>query len=140
MKTKPFKRPDENLSNILQHHHKNCIEKVHHTSQHEQRNIQEQHFNPEQKPQSPSSSTMKQHSKNNRQSEKTHNKTQEIKAKKIYIANLNEKVTNEDIHKLFGLKTTEYLRQTSSVDLKMSAKAEKKSRFWLCYCTRICLK
>ena len=125
---------------ILQHHHKNYIKKVHHTSKHEQRHIQEQHFNLEQTPQSPSKSTTKQHSKNNRQSEKTHNKTQEIKAKKIYIANLNEKVTNEDIHKLFGLKTTEYLRQTSSVDLKMSAKAEKKSRFWLCYCTRICLK
>ena len=74
-KQNQFKRPDKNLSNVLQHHHKNYIEKVHHTSQHEKRNIQEQHFNLEQKPQSPSKNTTKQHSKNNRQPEKTHNKT-----------------------------------------------------------------
>ena len=121
-KQNQFKRPDKNLSNVLMHHHNNYIEKVHHTSQHEQRSIQEQHFNLEQKPQSPSNSTMKEHSKNNCQSEKTHNKTQKVKAKKIYIENLNENITNEDIYKLFGLKTTEYLHQTSSV--KMSGKAE----------------
>ena len=69
---------------------------------------------------------------------KKHNKTQEVKAKKIYIGNLNENVTKEDIYKFFGLKTTEYRHQTSSADLKMSEKAEKKTRFWHCYCTRIC--
>ena len=139
-KQNQFKRPVENLSNVLQHHHKNYIQKVHHTSQHEQQNIQE-HFNLEQKPQSPSNSTTKQHLKNNHQSEKTHNKTQEIKVEKTNMGNLNENVINEDIYKLFGLKTTEYLHQMSSVDLKMSEKAEKKkTRFWLCYCTRIGLK
>ena len=51
-KQNQIKGPDENLSNVLQHHHKNYIEKVHHTSQYEQRYIQEQHFNLEQKPQS----------------------------------------------------------------------------------------
>ena len=44
--------------------------------------MQKQLSNLEQKPQFPSNSTMKQHLKNNCQSEKTHNKTQEIKAKK----------------------------------------------------------
>ena len=46
----------------------------------------------------------------------TISKQNQFKAKKIYIGNLNENVTNEDIYKLFGLKTTEYLRQTSIVD------------------------
>ena len=41
-KQNQFKRPDENLSDVLQDHHNNYIKKVHHTSQHEQRNIQEQ--------------------------------------------------------------------------------------------------
>ena len=118
-------KPDKNLSNFLQHQHKNFIEKVHYTSQHEQ------HFNLEQKPQTPSNSATKQHSKSNSQSEKAHNKTQEVEAKKIYIGNLNENVTNEDIYKFFGLKTTEYRRQTSSADLKMFEKAEK-TRLWLC--------
>ena len=58
----------KNLINVLQYHHENSIEKVHHTSQHEQRNIQEQYFNLKQKPQSPSNSSTKQHSKNNSQS------------------------------------------------------------------------
>ena len=46
----------------------------------------------------------------------TISKQNQFKAKKMYIGNLNENVTNEDIYKLFGLKTTEYLRQTSIVD------------------------
>ena len=50
-KQNQFKRPDKNLSNVLQHHHKSYIEKVHDTSQYEQRTIQEQHSNLEQKPQ-----------------------------------------------------------------------------------------
>ena len=41
------------------------------------------------------------------------------------MGNLYENVTNEDIYELFRLKTNEYLRQTSSVDLKMSEKAGK---------------
>ena len=137
-KQNKFKKPDKNLSNVLQHHNKSSMEKVHHASQHEQKNIQEQHFNLEQKPQLPSNCTRKQHLKNNLQSEKTHKKTQKVKPQKIYIENLNQNVTKEDIHKLFGVKTTEYLRQLSSVDFKMSEIAEKTS-FWLCYCTRICL-
>ena len=56
-------------------------------------------------------------------------KTQEIKAKKIYIGNLNENVTNEDIYKLFRLKTTEYLHQTNIVDLKRFKIAEKPRGF-----------
>ena len=60
-----FKRSDKNVSDVLQHLHKNYIEKVHHTSQHEQGNIQEQHFDLEMKPQLPSKSTTKQQSKNN---------------------------------------------------------------------------
>ena len=55
----------------------------------------------------------------------TISKQNQFKAKKMYIGNLNENVTNEDIYKLFGLKTTEYLRQTSIVDWKISEKAEK---------------
>ena len=112
-----FKKPDKNLSNVLQHQHKSCIKKVHHTSQHEQ------HFNLEQKPQTPSNSATKQHSKSNSQSEKAHNKTQEIKAKKIYVGNLNENI--KDIYEFFGLKATEYRHQTSSADFKMSEKAER---------------
>ena len=92
-KQNQFKKPDKNLSNVLQHQHKNCIEKVHHTSQNEQ------HFNLEQKPQTPLNSATKQHSKSNSQSEKEHNKTQELKAKEIYIGNLNEKV--KDIYEFF---------------------------------------
>ena len=38
-KQNQFKTPDKNLGNVLQHHHKSYVEKVHHTSQHEQRNI-----------------------------------------------------------------------------------------------------
>ena len=56
---------------------------------------------------------------------KTNNKTQEIKTKKKYIRSLNENITNENIYKLFGLKTTEYLYQMSSADLKMFEKAKK---------------
>ena len=56
---------------------------------------------------------------------KTNNKTQEIKTKKKYIRSLNENITNEDIYKLFRLKTTEYLYQMSSADLKMFEKAKK---------------
>ena len=56
-KQNQFKKPDKNISNVLQHHHKNSIKKVHHTSQHEQRNIQKQRFNLEQEAQSPSNST-----------------------------------------------------------------------------------
>ena len=56
---------------------------------------------------------------------KTNNKTQEIKTKKKYIRSLNENITNEDIYKLFGLKTTEYLYQMNSADLKMFEKAKK---------------
>ena len=44
-KQNQFKKPDKNLSNVLQHQHKNSIEKVHNTSQNEQQNIQEQQFN-----------------------------------------------------------------------------------------------
>ena len=55
----------------------------------------------------------------------TISKQNQFKAKKMYIGNLNENVTNEDIYKLFGLKTTEYLCQTSIVDWKISEKAEK---------------
>ena len=112
-----FKKPNKNLSNVLYHQHKNCIEKVHHTSQHEQ------HVNLEQKPETPSNSATKQQQKSNSQSEKAHNKTQEFKAKKIYIGNLNENV--KDIYEFFGLKTTEYRRQTSSAVLKMPEKAER---------------
>ena len=50
-KQNQFKKPDRNLNNVLQHHHENYIEKVDHASQHEQRNIQEQLFNLDQKPQ-----------------------------------------------------------------------------------------
>ena len=56
-KQNQFKKPDKNLSNVLQHH-KNSIQKVPHTSQHTQRNVQE-HFNLEQKLNSPSNSTTK---------------------------------------------------------------------------------
>ena len=38
-KQNQFKTPDKNLGNVLQHHHKIYVEKVHHASQHEQRNI-----------------------------------------------------------------------------------------------------
>ena len=115
-KQNQFKKPDKSLSNVLQHQHKNCIEKVHHTSQHEQ------HFNLKQKLQTPSNSATKQPSKNNSQSEKAHNKTQEVKDKKIYIGNLNENVKN--IYNFFGLKTTKYRRQTSSAE-KVFEKAER---------------
>ena len=109
------KKPDKNISNVLQHQHKNCIEKVHHTSQHEQ------HFNLKEKLQTSSNSATKKHSKSNSQSEKAQNKTQEVKAKKIHIGNLNENF--KDIYNFFGLKTTEYCRQTSSAE-KVSEKAE----------------
>ena len=60
-KQNQFKRLDENLRNVLQHHHISQVhqkkKKVHHASHHKQRNMQEQHFNLEQKPQSPSNST-----------------------------------------------------------------------------------
>ena len=102
-KQNQFKKRHKNVSNFLQHQHKNYIEKVRHASQYEQ------HFNPEQKPQTPSNSATKQDSKSNSQFEKTHTKTQEVKAKKVYIGSLNENVTNEDIYKFFGLKTTEYV-------------------------------
>lgn len=42
------------------------MKKIHHTSQQEKSNIQEEHFHLEQEPQSPSNSTTKQYSKNNR--------------------------------------------------------------------------
>ena len=44
-KQNQFKKPDKNLRNVLQHQHKNSIEKVHNTSQNEQQNIHEQQLN-----------------------------------------------------------------------------------------------
>ena len=44
-KQNQFKKPDKNLSNVLQHQYKNSIEKVHNTSQNEQQNIHEQQLN-----------------------------------------------------------------------------------------------
>ena len=52
-----------------------------------------------------------------------------MKLKLLYIGNLNENVTNEDIYKLLGVRTTEYTCQKSSVDLKMFEKAEKERGF-----------
>ena len=77
-KQRKFKKPYRNISNVLQFHHKHSIEKVHHSSQHEERNIQEQHFNLEQESQSPSNNTTKPYSKNDSQSEKAHNKSREV--------------------------------------------------------------
>ena len=82
-------------------------------------------------------STTKQHSGNSCQPEKKH-KTQEVKAKKKYIGNVNKNVTNEDIYKIFGLKTSEYLYQTSNVDLKCLNK-QKPKILALLHCTRFCL-
>ena len=65
-KQNQFKKEDKNLSDVPSHHHKNYMKKIHHTSQHEKPNIQEEHFHLEQEPQSPSNSTTKQYSKNNR--------------------------------------------------------------------------
>ena len=40
--------------------------------------------------------------------------------KKLYVGNLNPKVTEEDINELFGLKSTEYLRRNCSVEIVAS--------------------
>ena len=54
----------------------------------------------------------------NYQSQKvTHNKTQSVKAKKLYIGSLNESITTEDIYELFGLNPPP--RQTSMLNLRM---------------------
>ena len=52
-----------------------------------------------------------------------------MQLKLLYIGNLNENVTNEDIYKLLGVRTTEYTCQKSSVDLKIFEKAEKERGF-----------
>ena len=52
-----------------------------------------------------------------------------MKLRLLYIGNLNENVTHEDIYKLLGVRTTEYTCQKSSVDLKILEKAEKERGF-----------
>ena len=62
----------------------------------------------------------------NKQTQKvTHNKTHDVKAKKVYIESLNENITTEDIYELFRLKSTAHIHQTSRVDLEMFRKTDK---------------
>ena len=67
--------------------------------------------------------------RNNQSQKVTHNKTQGVKAKKLYIETLNQSITTEDIYELFRLQSTAYIHQTSRVDLEMSRKTDKNQGF-----------
>ena len=49
--------------------------------------------------------------------------------KKLYVRDLNPNVTEEDINELFGLKSTEYLRQNCSVEMPIDRNTRKSNRF-----------
>ena len=49
--------------------------------------------------------------------------------KKLYVGNLNPNVTEEDINELFGLKSTEYLRQNCSVEMPIDRNTGKSKGF-----------
>ena len=48
---------------------------------------------------------------------------------KFFIANLNVNVTCDNIHELFGLKTTKYLRSITHVEMPLNNK-----RFYFRHC------
>ena len=50
-------------------------------------------------------------------------------SKKLYVGNLNTNVTEEDINELFGLKSTEYLRQNCIVEMPIDKNPEKSKGF-----------
>ena len=49
--------------------------------------------------------------------------------KKLYVGNLNPNVTEEDINELFGLKSTDYLRQNCSVEMLIDRNTGKSKGF-----------
>ena len=49
--------------------------------------------------------------------------------KKLYVGNLNTNVKEEDINELFGLKSTEYLRQNCSVKMPIDRNTGKSKGF-----------
>ena len=49
--------------------------------------------------------------------------------KKLYVGNLNPNVTEEDINELFGLKSTEYLRQNCSIEMPIDRNTRKSKGF-----------
>ena len=40
-----------------------------------------------------------------------------LKLKTIYVGNLDENISEEDLHELFGLKSTKYLQETCKVEV-----------------------
>ena len=62
---------------------------------------------------------------------KKYQSNQQLKqnCKKLYVGNLNLNVTEEDINKLFGLKSMEYLHQNCAVEMSIDRNAGKSKGF-----------
>ena len=90
----------------------------------------------------PTRESFQQHQQNKHHQKKLHDVDQHIQkqkyrssqqlkqnCKKLYVGNLNPNVTEEDINELFGLKSTEYLRQNCSVELPIDRNTGKLKGF-----------
>ena len=58
-------------------------------------------------------------------------KSQQLKhiCKKLYVGNLNTNITKDNINELFGLKSTDYLRQNCNVEIPIDRNTEKSKGF-----------
>ena len=50
----------------------------------------------------------------------------------LYVGNLSEDINESDLFELFGLRTTNYLRDNSDVQIPLSENTGKKKRLCLC--------
>ena len=53
----------------------------------------------------------------------------------LYIGNLSDYTTEDDLYELFGLRSSKYLKQICSVKMSANSNTGKKEIFCLCHCT-----
>ena len=61
-------------------------------------------------------------------------RTQKYNMKKVYVGNLNKDFTRNDLNELFGLKTTRYLQDFCSIELRATEKTGKSRGFAFISC------
>ena len=54
---------------------------------------------------------------------------QKLKLKTMYIGNLDENISEEDLHELFGLKTTKHLQETCKVEVIKDRRIQRSRKF-----------
>ena len=60
------------------------------------------------------------------------NLPEDINESDTYVGNLPEDINESDLFELFGLYTTNYLRDNSDVQIPLSENTGKKKRLYLC--------